>query len=585
MSDDLKKRTFNFNSPDDIQLTTENLSKFETGSKSPSRGGSRLGSVKASSNRGGGSVVAFDDNFNMIDDILNDVKNIDKPEEFSNEFKPEKIEHIQNVKIPSGIDFGVGGIVNKDIIKTISDDDKIAEKIMNQALQSSEIISLPLNRKKPIQIKAGFKAEHKQPVPPPEPTELPEQNPFLNLDASPPPEKDSFITKLKNRTHNDDKKYLKIENEDEPQLESFSNINFDENLGNDNFGNDNFGGLNGGNENDMEHEYVDNPEDQFDGRNENRNDEENDNKEEEKPKAPKVKMTREELMRAKRSELTKLEKLIKRGGQACKEYSMADTYDDIKEECLRVEEEVNLEKGIRNQRNWLIQFANGLEYFSENIYNPLGLQLEGFSENVSENISQYDEVFEKLYIKYKDRLDYPPEIELLMMFLGSAAMFHFSKAVINKANAQVPGFNDVINSNPNLKREYEATAMKIASEKGQGTDIAQKTSGLFGKSGFNNVLGGLFSKQPPQQQQQQQQIPQPQQFQQTRIIPQKPQQQQQQLPQNLKDIKIDGPTGVDDVLESFINGTNQGIKEKKFNNGSDTEMSEFMINKTRTTKQ
>ena len=40
----------------------------------------------------------------------------------------------------------------------------------------------------------------------------------------------------------------------------------------------------------------------------------------------------------------------------------------------------------------------GLEFMNKR-YNPFEIQLEGWSENVMENVDDYDEVFEELYVK------------------------------------------------------------------------------------------------------------------------------------------------------------------------------------------
>lgn len=41
--------------------------------------------------------------------------------------------------------------------------------------------------------------------------------------------------------------------------------------------------------------------------------------------------------------------------------------------------------------------------FANNKFNPLKFKLDGWSENINDNITDYDEVFEKLHEKYKSR--------------------------------------------------------------------------------------------------------------------------------------------------------------------------------------
>ena len=51
----------------------------------------------------------------------------------------------------------------------------------------------------------------------------------------------------------------------------------------------------------------------------------------------------------------------------------------------------------------LIACTTGLEFMNKK-YNPFEIQLDGWSENVMENVEDYDEVFEELYVKYRSKM-------------------------------------------------------------------------------------------------------------------------------------------------------------------------------------
>mgnify|MGYP001159795541 CR=1 FL=1 len=119
-------------------------------------------------------------------------------------------------------------------------------------------------------------------------------------------------------------------------------------------------------------------------------------------------------------------------------------------------------------------------------YNIFELDLEGWSESLYENISEYDEVFEELYLKYKGVAKIPPEIKLISMVAGSAWMYHMSRSMFGKAASKVPGFDDVMNQDPELKKRYKQTATRIAQQR--GVPVPSKKDNGMGFLG--QLLGG-----------------------------------------------------------------------------------------------
>jgi hypothetical protein len=320
-------------------------------------------------------------------------------------------------------------------------------------------------------------------------------------------------------------------------------------------------------------------------------------------------MTRHELNVAKRKELTKIERLEKKGYKACKKFTMADKYDDMVAERERLDDERGLDESIKWQRKILMGVCTGGEYLNK-MYDPFDLKLDGWSESMYENITDYDEVFEELYHKYKNKVKVAPEIKLLGMVAGSALMFHFSKTLFTKAEDQVPGFEDVMRDNPELRTAYEQAAMRKMNMNNDAPNNAMSSmfGNFLGNPMLGNMLGGLFGsgggpggpggprQAPPQgpprgvpraQPQQSapmsypQQRPHPQQNQGPQVIrrqprqpqpqsqPQQPQMTQQHM-DNASQIEMDGPTGVDDLLASLTRGTNQDLTELQLSDAGDT---------------
>ena len=83
-------------------------------------------------------------------------------------------------------------------------------------------------------------------------------------------------------------------------------------------------------------------------------------------------------------------------------------------------------KGVRTMRKVVTTGASLVEFVFGK-WNPLNLELEGWSESMNENITDFDDVFEEFAEKYfKERSKFPVELRLLGLILWSALSFHFS---------------------------------------------------------------------------------------------------------------------------------------------------------------
>jgi hypothetical protein len=303
-------------------------------------------------------------------------------------------------------------------------------------------------------------------------------------------------------------------------------------------------------------EYPDEAEDQFNSDNE---DVASDYSSNYRPAPQKVRqMSRQELILAKRRELTKLAKLDKKGYKPPKMYTMADSYEDMHEVRKVLEDEAGCDESIKWQRKCLIGTATGIEWLNAQSYNPFRVELDGWAESVFENINDYDEVFEELYHKYKHKISMSPELKLLALFASSGLMFHFSKSLMSKGAEAIPGFDDVMRNNPDIKNAYEQAALRQMNKNPQN-GLGQSIGGLFGNANLGNLLGGFFgggAPQPPPPPQPQQSIPRPQPQQQPiSRAPPRAEPAQTRQPVSL-DIELDGPSGVDNLLSSLTRGTN-----------------------------
>ena len=159
---------------------------------------------------------------------------------------------------------------------------------------------------------------------------------------------------------------------------------------------------------------------------------------------------------AKKSEgLTMLERMDRKGIGGTK-MTAANTLDEINAEVAKRKDSKGLEASIRFQRSMLTTVTSGMEFLNSR-YDPLGVHLDGWSEQVNENVEDYDEIFEELYDKYKDKSKVAPEVRLIMSLGLSAAMCHVTNTMFK---SKMPGMDDILRNNPGLKQQFAQAAAR-----------------------------------------------------------------------------------------------------------------------------
>lgn len=168
-------------------------------------------------------------------------------------------------------------------------------------------------------------------------------------------------------------------------------------------------------------------------------------------------LTPEQEFTKKTEGLTTLERMDRKGITGNK-MTMANSLDEITAEVERRKDSKALEASIRFQRSMLRTVTNGMEFLNSR-FDPLGVKLDGWSEQVDENIEDYDEIFEELYDKYKDKSKVAPEVRLIMSLGLSAAMCHVTNTMFK---SKMPGMDDILRNNPDLARQFAQAAASQA---------------------------------------------------------------------------------------------------------------------------
>lgn len=175
-------------------------------------------------------------------------------------------------------------------------------------------------------------------------------------------------------------------------------------------------------------------------------------------------MTKEELLREKFKFLRKLEALEKKGVELSKKYTMESPLAEMQGEYETIMEEKAKQNSVKFQGNMLMAVINGIEFLNGK-FDPFDIKLDGWSDQVNENINDYDEIFAELHEKYKSKASMAPELKLLFQLGGSAMMVHMTNTMFKSA---MPGMDDILRQNPDLMRSFQNAAVNSMAQTNPG---------------------------------------------------------------------------------------------------------------------
>lgn len=203
--------------------------------------------------------------------------------------------------------------------------------------------------------------------------------------------------------------------------------------------------------------------------------------------------------------LNKLSRLDKKGVTVNKKLNIYSSIEELRTEYKRATYGIEVEQSIKFSRRMLIACTTGLEFLNKR-YDPLAIQLDGWSESVMENVDDYDGVFEELYNKYKTKVSVAPEVKLIMMLGGSAMMFHLTNSMFKAA---IPNMNDVMKQNPDLVKNMMSAvqntqARPMSEDPTQRPVNHQETVDSNGRRemqgpglDLSSLMGGIMMPPPP----------------------------------------------------------------------------------------
>jgi hypothetical protein len=209
-------------------------------------------------------------------------------------------------------------------------------------------------------------------------------------------------------------------------------------------------------------------------------------------------MDEREKRRKKRAMLKKLDEWYEKGQiKHSSNFNMESSFEEVEDEYETALEDKRKKDSIKLQGWWFMTAVNSLEY-ANSAFNPFDINLDGWGEQVSEDIDSYDEIFVELYDKYKGG-KLAPELSLLLRLGFSAAMVNFTNKALSTA---APGFADIAKQNPEIMRMFTSATANVMSQNSPGFAMANN---LFNESNpqnqrpnpMNNMSMPVSSGPPP----------------------------------------------------------------------------------------
>ena len=184
-------------------------------------------------------------------------------------------------------------------------------------------------------------------------------------------------------------------------------------------------------------------------------------------------VSKEEMLREKLKILRKLEGLEAKGVSLSKKYNMESSLLEMQGEYELILEEKNKQNAVKFQGNMMMAVINGIEFLN-NKFDPFDVKLEGWGEQLNENIQDYDEIFAELHEKYKSKAKIAPELKLLFQLAGSGIMIHMTNSMFKSS---MPGMDDILRQNPDLMKQFQNAAV----------------NSMGNNPGFSGFMNGLMN--------------------------------------------------------------------------------------------
>ncbi len=195
------------------------------------------------------------------------------------------------------------------------------------------------------------------------------------------------------------------------------------------------------------------------------------------------KKSQQEVLREKFEVLRKLEQLESKGANLSKKYTMESDLQEMKGEYNHLMNEKEKSNSVKFQGKILTTMITGLEFLNSK-FDPFDIKLDGWSEQINENIDDFDEIFSELHEKYKSKAKMAPELKLLFQLASSGIMIHMTNTMFKSA---LPGMDDIMRQNPDLMNHFTKAAMSSMEQQSPGLSNFMNDFGMSHGQDTNEI--------------------------------------------------------------------------------------------------
>lgn len=200
-------------------------------------------------------------------------------------------------------------------------------------------------------------------------------------------------------------------------------------------------------------------------------------------------LSQEEIMQMKRELLYQFDRMERKGFKVPKKFTMASSYDEMKTEYERLKMDREVDLSVKFQKKVLMTVVTGAEFFNSK-FDPFSLRLDGWSESLNNDLSNFEEVLEQIAIKYRGKAQMAPELKLMFLIVGSGFMHHLSNTMFKSS---FPGLEQVMKQNPDLMKQFASATMNtMANNTMSGMGVPPRAQSSGGGSGLGSIIGSLF---------------------------------------------------------------------------------------------
>ena len=190
-----------------------------------------------------------------------------------------------------------------------------------------------------------------------------------------------------------------------------------------------------------------------------------------------------EKRRKKAAMIKKLEDWYEKGFiKNISHFNKDSVFEEVEDEYETALEDKRKKDSIKLHGWWFMTFVNSMEYANA-AFNPFDINLDGWGEQISEDLDSYEDIFGELHEKYKGG-KLAPEISLLLRLGFSACIVNFTNKALSTAT---PGFNDVIRQSPELMKMF--TNATVNSMNSQSPGFAFASNLMNNTDQTNNAFG------------------------------------------------------------------------------------------------